>query len=181
MSLASYTCPVKSFFHKSTIKELLTSMFDKAIKTEDLQDFKASLHGELICPGDDSYESARRVWNGMHVHGAVCRVEATETTFALREKHYALHLTAAWEEGEASPHIAWLRDCWAALEPFATSEAFLNFMDDTGEARGLVQTAYGANYKRLVALKNRYDPGNFFQFNQNIKPQEPVRDSMSRK
>jgi FAD/FMN-containing dehydrogenase len=25
----------------------------------------ADLHGELICPGDDGYESARRVWNGM--------------------------------------------------------------------------------------------------------------------
>ncbi len=40
-------------------------MFDKAIKTEDLQDFKAHLHGELIGPGDDGYDSARRVWNGM--------------------------------------------------------------------------------------------------------------------
>jgi len=44
----------------------------------------------------------------------------------------------------------------------------------------LVQTAYGANYKRLVALKNCYDPGNFFQINQNIKPQEPGWDSMLR-
>ena len=25
----------------------------------------ADLHGELIYPGDDGYESARRVWNGM--------------------------------------------------------------------------------------------------------------------
>src|SRR5215467_1669899 len=40
-------------------------MFDKVIKTEDLQDFKTHLHGELIVPGDDTYDSARRVWNGM--------------------------------------------------------------------------------------------------------------------
>jgi FAD/FMN-containing dehydrogenase len=105
-----------------------------------------------------------------HVHGAVCRVDATDTAFALREEHYALHLTAAWEEGEASPHIAWLRDCWRALERLATGEAYLNFMDDPGEEPALVQTAYGANYKRLVALKNRYDPGNFFHINQNLKP-----------
>jgi len=107
-----------------------------------------------------------------HVHGAVCRVDPNETAFALREEHYALHLTAAWEEGGASQHIAWLRDCWTALEPFATGEAYLNFMDDPGEEPVLVQTAYGTNYKRLVALKNRYDPGNFFHINQNIKPQE---------
>jgi FAD/FMN-containing dehydrogenase len=107
-----------------------------------------------------------------HVHGAVCRVDPTVTAFTLREEHYALHLTAAWEDGEASPHIAWLRSCWTALEPFATKEAYLNFMDDPGEEPVLVQTAYGANYKRLVALKNRYDPDNFFHINQNIKPLE---------
>ena len=113
-----------------------------------------------------------------HVHGAVCRVGAIETAFALRDEHYALHLTAAWEDSEASQHIAWLRSCWTALEPFATGEAYLNFMDDPGEEPVLVQTAYGTNYKRLVALKNRYDPGNFFHINQNIKPVEPDWDSM---
>ena len=40
-------------------------MFNRAIKTEALQDFKEHLHGELIGPGDEGYESARRVWNGM--------------------------------------------------------------------------------------------------------------------
>jgi FAD/FMN-containing dehydrogenase len=40
-------------------------MFDRAIKTEALQDFKAHLHGELIVPGDITYDSARKVWNGM--------------------------------------------------------------------------------------------------------------------
>jgi len=40
-------------------------MFDKAIKVEALQDFKAHLHGELLVPDDEGYENARRVWNGM--------------------------------------------------------------------------------------------------------------------
>lgn len=31
-------------------------------------------------------------------------------------------------------------------------------------------SAYGANYDRLVALKNRYDPTNFFRMKQNVKP-----------
>ena len=30
-----------------------------------LQNFKASLHGEVISPNDEGYESARRVWNAM--------------------------------------------------------------------------------------------------------------------
>src|SRR5215467_11831398 len=40
-------------------------MFYKAITAEDIQDFKALLHGELISRDDEGYESARRVWNGM--------------------------------------------------------------------------------------------------------------------
>jgi FAD/FMN-containing dehydrogenase len=40
-------------------------MFEKAINPTSLQDFKIHLHGELIVPGDDTYDSARKVWNGM--------------------------------------------------------------------------------------------------------------------
>lgn len=42
-----------------------TEMFGRAIHTEDLQRFEEHLRGELIGPGNDGYESTRRVWNGM--------------------------------------------------------------------------------------------------------------------
>jgi FAD/FMN-containing dehydrogenase len=40
-------------------------MFDRPINSTSLQDFKTHLHGELIVQGDDTYNSARKVWNGM--------------------------------------------------------------------------------------------------------------------
>ena len=44
----------------------------------------------------------------------------------------------------------------------------MNNLGLEGEDR--VRSAYGANYERLVALKDAYDPTNFFRLNQNIQP-----------
>jgi FAD/FMN-containing dehydrogenase len=45
---------------------------------------------------------------------------------------------------------------------------YVNYLsaDDVGQVR----VAYGGNYERLVELKRRYDPDNFFRLNQNIDP-----------
>jgi uncharacterized Rossmann fold enzyme len=41
-------------------------------------------------------------------------------------------------------------------------------MENEDDAR--VIAAYGDNYDRLTKVKHKYDPGNFFRVNQNIKP-----------
>jgi FAD/FMN-containing dehydrogenase len=55
------------------------------------------------------------------------------------------------------------------MEPFSTGGVYVNFLGNEGEER--VRAAYGAEkYEQLAALKNRYDPTNFFRLNQNITP-----------
>jgi FAD/FMN-containing dehydrogenase len=106
-----------------------------------------------------------------HVHGAASRVSPTATAFALREASYLLSVVAAWQEGEirqTDRHIAWAHALWSSMEPHATGGVYINFLGDEGEAR--VRASYGPNYQRLVALKKRYDPTNFFSLNQNINP-----------
>ena len=103
-----------------------------------------------------------------HVHGAAARVPAGETAFALREPHYAIVNAAAWEDGEGAPHLAWAEESLARMQPFASQGLYVNFMGHEGEKA--VRDSYRVNYERLVALKNKYDPSNFFHFNQNIKP-----------
>jgi FAD/FMN-containing dehydrogenase len=103
-----------------------------------------------------------------HVHGAASRVGPTETAFALREESYVISVLAAWESGEAARHTAWARACWGALSPCASRGVYVNFLGSEDEER--VRAAYGVNYERLVALKHRYDPANFFSRNQNIRP-----------
>jgi len=46
---------------------------------------------------------------------------------------------------------------------------YVNFLGIEGEAR--IREAYSPEtYRRLAAVKRRYDPTNFFRLNQNVKP-----------
>ncbi len=64
--------------------------------------------------------------------------------------------------------MQWARDFSTAIQPFA-SGVYVNFLGDEGDDRA--RAAYStAKYDKLVALKNKYDPTNFFRVNQNIKP-----------
>jgi FAD/FMN-containing dehydrogenase len=106
-----------------------------------------------------------------HVHGAARRVSPTATAFALREVPYVMNIVAGWKADdahEAERHTAWVRAFQTALIPFTMKGVYTNFLGDEGEEQ--VRASYGVNYKRLVALKNTYDPTNVFRFNQNIKP-----------
>ena len=51
---------------------------------------------------------------------------------------------------------------------FASQGVYVNFLGDEGD--DAVRASYGSNYRRLVELKNKYDPANFFSRNQNIRP-----------
>jgi hypothetical protein len=69
---------------------------------------------------------------------------------------------------ESEKNKQWTRECWEALRPFLVSSSYGNYVADESEA--IAREAYGPNYERLVALKNKYDPTNFFRMNHNIKP-----------
>jgi hypothetical protein len=60
-----------------------------------------------------------------------------------------------------------VRGTWEALRPHS-SGVYVNFVFDEGAAG--VKAAYGDGLQRLVALKDRYDPTNFFRQNANIPP-----------
>ena len=48
---------------------------------------------------------------------------------------------------------------------------YLNFPGHGEDQRTLVRQAFGDNYKKLAAIKAKYDPQNMFRFNQNIPPE----------
>jgi FAD/FMN-containing dehydrogenase len=86
-----------------------------------------------------------------------------------RKAKWALHVLGAWTDAaNDDEQIAWVRNVAAVAEPYAQKGTYLNYLMDEGEAR--VRDSFGPKYDRMLALKNKYDPTNFFRLNQNIKP-----------
>jgi FAD/FMN-containing dehydrogenase len=104
-----------------------------------------------------------------HIHGAASRVPVTATAFAHRNEQFNFSILGIWREAkETEANLAWLQECWRELRPHLAPRAYVNYLSQEGAER--VREAYGPNYDRLVALKNKYDPKNFFRLNQNIRP-----------
>jgi len=104
-----------------------------------------------------------------HWHGAATRVGVTDTAFAHRNYSYNFMAWSSWDgPSDSEKNIQWTSECWEAMHPFLATGSYVNYVSDEGDA--FARAAYGPNYDRLVALKNRYDPTNFFRMNHNIKP-----------
>jgi hypothetical protein len=104
--------------------------------------------------------------------GAIGRVGEDDTALGRRDVAWCYHALAMWmepDEATADAQMAWARGLAEDLRPHTTDGVYLNFTSDEGEDR--VRSTYGPEkYDRLVALKDRYDPGNLFRLNQNIPP-----------
>ena len=105
-----------------------------------------------------------------HMGGAVGRVGVRDTAFANRDARYNFTILSGWPDpAEDDRHIAWTRAFGDAMKALATGAGYVNYMtDDEGSAR--IRATYEINYDRLVAVKRKYDPTNFFSGNQNIAP-----------
>ncbi|MEV4558020.1 FAD-binding oxidoreductase [Kitasatospora sp. NPDC049285] len=101
--------------------------------------------------------------------GAIARVGPEDTAYTYRTAPYLLNVLARWERGSGEREVAWARRFWQAMRQFSSGGVYVNLLGQEGQPR--VVEAYGlAKYERLVALKDRYDPGNLFRVNQNIRP-----------
>lgn len=104
-----------------------------------------------------------------HMHGAASRVPVDQTAFGLRRVHYSVNIMPGWTEPSiAEKCIDWAQEFAAALTSFGALDTYVNYLGDEGPSA--VKASYGANYARLSDLKKKYDPDNFFRFNQNIVP-----------
>ena len=101
--------------------------------------------------------------------GAVSRADRTATAFYHRDAALSFSAFSTWTDpGQDEINIGWTRQLWENLQPHMPAGVYVNELVDEGEER--VQAAYGPAYDRLATLKKKYDPGNLFRLNQNIRP-----------
>jgi hypothetical protein len=106
-----------------------------------------------------------------HIGGAVKRVGPAESAFYGRQAAFLLSPEANWQHAaDDEANLTWLRDLNADMKAFSDGSSYLNFPGFQEEGDEMIRQAFGAQYSRLAALKQKYDPTNFFSLNQNIKP-----------
>jgi FAD/FMN-containing dehydrogenase len=105
-----------------------------------------------------------------HLHGQVHRTDPTASAIGFHGASYNLLVNAKWlDPGADAENVAWTREAFAGLQPFVAGGAYVNYLLAEPEER--IRAAYGGEvYDRLARVKARYDPGNVFQLNQNIRP-----------
>ncbi|MEP7177673.1 MAG: FAD-binding oxidoreductase [Pseudonocardiales bacterium] len=102
--------------------------------------------------------------------GAIRRVGPGDTAFPHRDASWLINVPASWTDvADSEREIAWVRDTYAAIEPYVSGGAYSNFMGADDPDHG--EIAYGTTLGRLQAAKARWDPGNLFRLNQNVEPQ----------
>lgn len=102
--------------------------------------------------------------------GAVAR-NHQDTAFANRDAPYMLGLESNWDDPkDDEKNIAWARSIWTDMQRFSTGGLYVNFpgFEEGGESHQ--KAAYGANWERLQAVKQRYDPDNLFRGTNGIRP-----------
>ena len=106
-----------------------------------------------------------------YLGNAARRVPVGDTAFGHRNALCEWGVNAVFmNPEEPEVHVQWAREFAASLLPYS-SGAYVNQVGtEAEEGTEAIQAAFGENFQRLAALKQKYDPANLFSHNQNIRP-----------
>jgi FAD/FMN-containing dehydrogenase len=114
-----------------------------------------------------------------HLEGAFARVPAEATAFPNRTAKWWMNIYGFWQDPAQDERLSdFARRLHASLLPFAEEGEYVNFLgaEAAADAQRRGRVSYGeSTYRRLVAVKDRYDPENVFRGNHNILPTGTAR------
>ena len=156
------------------MQSLFDSFYPKGLQWYWRGDFVKELSDEAIEAHVAEASKSRNVRSMMHLYpidGAVQRVGKSDTAWNTRDATWCMVIAGVDADPQKADELTrWTKDYWQAVQPFSKNGGgYVNFMMGDDDERRLRAT-YGENYDRLVALKEKFDPANFFSLNHNIRP-----------
>jgi hypothetical protein len=173
--IRTYRPPAFEFFAPMPYP-MLQGMFD-GLYPPGLQwywkaNFVKELSDEAIAVNIEHGAKMPTMLSSMHlypVNGAAHKTGRNETSFSYRDASWSQVIVGVDPDPANIGSITeWAWGYWNDLRPHSAGGAYVNFMMEEGDDR--VRATYRDNYDRLAAVKEKYDPGNFFRVNQNIHP-----------
>ncbi|XP_074316394.1 monolignol oxidoreductase AtBBE-like 13 [Silene latifolia] len=130
-------------------------------------------------------ESYIMIWNPYG--GMMSRIPESQIPFPHRQGViYKIQYVASWQDGQEGvcKNMAWIKDLYSYMEPYVSKnprEAYVNYRDldlgmntnsdfNVGEGSIWGTKYFKGNYERLVQIKTKFDPENFFRHEQSIPP-----------
>lgn len=155
-----------------TLQSLFDPFYPKGMQWYWKGNFVDTLPDKAIALHMEHAKKMPRGLSTMHlypINGKVHQKTGTDMAFGHRDSLWSQVIVGVDPNPEMfHPLRIWARDYWRALKPFSAKGGYLNFMME--EEKTTVRDMFGENYKRLGKIKRKYDPTNFFHFNQNIEP-----------
>lgn len=101
--------------------------------------------------------------------GAGTRGPDDSMAYTGRNAMFSISAELVWtDRAHDDERIEWGRALISKVKPYLSTGQYVNDVVEAGTPGAQI---YGqAKYDRLLALKRKYDPDNFFRMNQNIRP-----------
>jgi FAD/FMN-containing dehydrogenase len=154
------------------VQSLFDGLYPTGLQWYWRADFVKEINDEAVARHAEHGAMLPSMHSTMHLYsidGAAQRVGKSDTAFSYRDANWAEVIVGVDPDpANAAKITKWCKDYFDALHPYSAGGAYVNFLMEEGQER--VQAAFRDNYARLVTVKKKYDPNNFFRVNQNIKP-----------
>lgn len=157
----------------------IQQMFDPHLRKHSLRNYWKSIYVNELTPNlrkrliEEGWAkpSNRTIISIRHMGGAIERVPVDATAFGDRQGQFLISLDSMWTGAENDEaNIQWTKDFFNELSRESGGQVYFNFNYDLEGESDLLSDSYGPNYQRLIEVKTKYDPNNFFRLNANIEP-----------
>jgi FAD/FMN-containing dehydrogenase len=103
--------------------------------------------------------------------GAIRDTPFDATAFVHRTDMFVNEGSGSWHPDDSedveTATKAWIEETYERMGPYMAERSYQNFIDPT--LKDWETGYYGENYERLVEIKSRHDPDDFFSFPQSIR------------